>query len=157
MRQARQDEEQGQLAESRVAEGRGDAEGIGDLLQDIEHAKDRAEGRFRRKRGTIELSAQGAAERLDARRLPMGEIGEGAVLDFTVLAVSLAKENGGRGVAVGDGGDVLVDLIHQPISSVKKIINNYMSTNPTKSGTQLQHQSRLTQKLEGEDPSGNRQ
>jgi hypothetical protein len=36
MRQARQDEEQGQLAESRIAEGSGDAEAIGDLLQDIE-------------------------------------------------------------------------------------------------------------------------
>src|SRR6266481_2524475 len=101
----------------------------------------------------IELPAQGAAERLDARRLPMGEIGEGAVFDFTVLAVGLAKENGGRGVAVGDGGDVHVDLIQLQISLVKEIINNYMSTNPTKKEIQLQHQSRLTQNLGEEDPS----
>ena len=87
MRQARQDQEQGQLAESRVAERSGDAEGIGDLLQDIERTKDGAEGRCSRKGGLIELPAQGAAESLDARWLPMGEIGQGAVLGFAVLAV----------------------------------------------------------------------
>src|SRR6266404_6242644 len=100
----------------------------------------------------IELPAQGAAERLDARRLPMGEIGEGAVFDFTVLAVGLAKENGGRGVAVGDGGDVHVDLIQLQISLVKEIINNYMSTNPTKKEIQIQPPSRLTQNLGEEEP-----
>jgi hypothetical protein len=72
----------------------------------------------------IEIPAQGAAESLDARRLAMGEIGQGAVFDFAVIAVGLAKENGGRGVAVGDGGDVYADLIQQSLNIVKVIINN---------------------------------
>jgi hypothetical protein len=101
MRQARQDQEQGQLAESRVAECRGDAQGIGDLLQDKERTKDAAEGRFNRTGGLIELPAQGAAERLDARWLPMGEIGQGAVLGSAVLAVGLTRRMAGGELRLG--------------------------------------------------------
>src|SRR5215469_17570934 len=41
----------------------------------------------------------------------MGDVGEGASLDFAVLTVRLAQEDGGRGVAVGDGGDVHAYII----------------------------------------------
>jgi hypothetical protein len=41
----------------------------------------------------------------------MGEIGEGAVADLAVAAEGLAEEDGGRGVAVGDGGDVHAYII----------------------------------------------
>ena len=57
----------------------------------------------------IELAAKGATEGFDARRIPVGEIGEGAIFDFAVFAVGLTKEDGGRRLAIGDGGDVHVD------------------------------------------------
>jgi hypothetical protein len=36
----------------------------------------------------------------------VGEVGEGAVLDLAMLAIGFAEEKGGRGVAVGDSGDI---------------------------------------------------
>jgi len=36
----------------------------------------------------------------------MGDVGEGARLDFAVIPVGLTEEDGGRGVAIGHGGDV---------------------------------------------------
>ena len=43
----------------------------------------------------------------------MGEIGDGAVVDLAVLAEAFAEEDSGRGVAVGDYGDVHVDRIRE--------------------------------------------
>jgi len=43
---------------------------------------------------------------LDFLGAEMGDVGEGAGLDLTVVAVGFAEQDGGRGVAVGDGGDV---------------------------------------------------
>jgi hypothetical protein len=37
----------------------------------------------------------------------MRDVGDGAGLDFAVEAIGLAEEKGGRGVAVGYGGDLL--------------------------------------------------
>ena len=54
----------------------------------------------------IEVAAEGALEGLDAGGVPVGEIGEGALVDLAVLAEGLAEEDGGRGGAVGDGLDV---------------------------------------------------
>ena len=59
------------------------------------------------------------AEGLDLLRRPMGEIGEGAVVDFAVLAEALAEKDGGRGVAVGDDGHVHVDIIRQLSLQIK--------------------------------------
>jgi hypothetical protein len=36
----------------------------------------------------------------------VGEVGEGAVLDLAVLAEGFPEEDRGRGVAVGNGGDI---------------------------------------------------
>jgi hypothetical protein len=36
----------------------------------------------------------------------MRDVGDGASLDFAVEAIGLAEEKGGRGVAVGYGGDL---------------------------------------------------
>jgi hypothetical protein len=60
---------------------------------------------------------QSAAEGLDARRIPAGEIGQGAIVDFAV--VGLAKENAGARVAIGDGGDVHADQIQQLLVYMK--------------------------------------
>ncbi len=43
----------------------------------------------------IEIATQGATESLDPSGIPMGEIGEGAIFDFTVFAEGLAEEDGG--------------------------------------------------------------
>ena len=58
----------------------------------------------------------------------MREIGEGAVEDFAVLAEGFAEEDGGRGVAVGDGGDVHAYIIRQKINKNKPNIAYYMTT-----------------------------
>jgi hypothetical protein len=54
----------------------------------------------------VKLATQGTAESLDACRVPMGEIGEGAFANALALANTFAKEDSGWGVAVGDGVDV---------------------------------------------------
>jgi hypothetical protein len=41
----------------------------------------------------------------------MGEVGEGAVADLAAETEGLAEEDGGRGVAVGHGGDVHVYIV----------------------------------------------
>jgi len=118
MRQTSQDEEQGQLAENGVAERGGDAQGIGDLFQGIQQAKDGTERGFG-ERDMIEVPMESATEGLDARRIPVGEIGQGTILDFAVFTVGLAKENGWGRLAIGDGGDVHADQIQQLITNVK--------------------------------------
>jgi hypothetical protein len=54
----------------------------------------------------VEVAAEGALEGEDAGGVPMGEVGEGAFMNLAVKAEGLSEENGGRGVAVGDGSDV---------------------------------------------------
>jgi hypothetical protein len=49
---------------------------------------------------------QQVAKGLDAGGRPVGEVGQGAILDFVVLAEGFAQEKGRRGVAVGEGGDI---------------------------------------------------
>ena len=119
MRQTSQDQEQGQLAENGVAERGGNAQGIGDLFQGIQQAKDWTERGFGERR-MIEVTPEGAAEGCDARKIPVGEIGQGAIFDFAVFAVGLAKENGGGRVAIGDGGDVHADQVRQLFICVKE-------------------------------------
>src|SRR5712692_11041423 len=50
--------------------------------------------------------AQQAAESLDFFRGPIGEVGQGTLAGFVAFPPALAEEDGGRGVAVGDGLDV---------------------------------------------------
>jgi len=77
-----------------VREGAGDAEGVGQ------------KGRGGRRR-----ASQGRAESFNLQGGEMSEIGKGARFDFAVLAIGFAEENGGRGVAVGYGGDVHAYII----------------------------------------------
>jgi hypothetical protein len=84
--------------------------------------------------GLRERSADGGgalengAEGIDLRRGPMGEIGESAVEDLAVLAEGLAEEDGGRGVAVRDGGDIHAYIMRQINRTCKHNINIYMPT-----------------------------
>ncbi len=102
------DTAESQLAENAFAKSGGEAQGISDLFQRIQHAKNRTEGGFG-ERGMIKLPAEGATEGFDARRIPVGEIGQRAILDFAVFAVGLTKEDSGGRLAIGDRGDVHVD------------------------------------------------
>ena len=54
-------------------------------------------------REAIKLAFESAAQSLDPLRCPRGEIGEGARTHLGPVAEGLAEENGGRGVALGDG------------------------------------------------------
>ena len=78
--------------------------------------------------GLVELAPQQAAEGFDADRGPVGEVGEGAVLDLAVVAKGFAQEDGGRGVAVGDGGDIHDFCISLRSLHVKENICIYMTT-----------------------------
>src|ERR1700683_1645445 len=54
----------------------------------------------------------------------MSDVGEGARFDFAVLAIGFAEENGGRGLAVGNGGDVHAYIVrHQKAKIQAKYCN----------------------------------
>jgi hypothetical protein len=101
MGDASQDQEQGELAESLLAESASQAQTGSNLMQSVEHAEDGSANGI----GSgeiVEFAAQQAAQRVDAGSRPGGEVGKCAVLDFGVLAEGLTEENGrGRG-AIGD-------------------------------------------------------
>jgi len=47
----------------------------------------------------------------DGRCRQLREVGQRARLDFAVLAIAFTKEDRGRGVTIGDGGDVHANLL----------------------------------------------
>ena len=52
------------------------------------------------------MAGESAAEGFDLGGAEMSDIGDGAGLDLAGFAVRFAEENGGRGIAIGHGGDV---------------------------------------------------
>src|SRR6516164_5459565 len=74
--------------------------------------------------------AQQATEALDFLWRPGGKVGQGALTGFVALAPALAEEDGGRGVAVGDDGDVHANITPQLSSTVKQKYVYYMGTFP---------------------------
>jgi hypothetical protein len=86
-----------------VRKGAGDAEGV-------------RQGGNRSGEG----AGQSGAESFDLTRGEMGEVGEGAGLDLAVLAVGDAEEEGGRGVAIGHGGDVHAYSIQHKINNTNR-------------------------------------
>jgi len=56
------------------------------------------------------------------------QIGDGAVVDLAVFAETLAEEDSGRGVAVGDDGDVHVDRVRELLNKYKQNLLIYMTT-----------------------------
>ena len=54
---------------------------------------------------------QNWAERLDLRRGPMGEVGEGAVVDLAILTEGFAEQDRRGRRAIGDHGHIHVDII----------------------------------------------
>ncbi|MDP2835029.1 MAG: hypothetical protein Q8Q28_17355, partial [Pseudomonadota bacterium] len=92
MSDAGQDEEQGEFAESLLAEGGSNSELGGDLLEGMEQAEGGA-GSGIGNSGMVELAAEEEAEGVNAAPRPGGEIEEGAVFDFAVFAEGLAQED----------------------------------------------------------------
>ena len=105
MAQAGEHQEQSQLAEAALSQRGADAEFLGNARQHVQQTKHRTGGGIGGSE-MIEIPAQGAAESLDARRIPVGDIGDGTGLDLAILAVRLADQDGGWRGAIGDGGDV---------------------------------------------------
>jgi len=77
-----------------MRQGAGDVEGVG-----------------QRGRGGSQRAGQGQAEDFNLLRDEMSDVGDGASLDFAVETIGFAKEDGGRGAAVGYGGDVHAYII----------------------------------------------
>ena len=101
MGNASQDQEEGELTETRVAKCGSDTEIGGDLIERMEKAEDGAAGGF----GSgvlIEFATQEPSEGGDAGSRPGGDVENGAVFDLALLAEGLAKEDGRRGVSIGD-------------------------------------------------------
>jgi len=80
------------------------------------------------KRADEGVAFEDLAERFDLGGGPVGQVGEGAVVDLTPLAKGLTKEDGGRGVAIGYGGYVHVYYISLYQHIVNTYNNIYMST-----------------------------
>ena len=118
MSDAGQDEEQAELADSLLAESARDAEIGGYLFEGVKEAEDRA-AEWIGSDGQIEFVLEQEAESGDTGNRPGGEIGEGAVLDFTILAEGFPEENGWGRVAIGDLRDV-----HNCIIQLVLTINN---------------------------------
>ena len=82
-----------------------------------------------RERGTEGGGAlQDGAKRIDFGRGPVGEIGDGAVVDLAVLTETFAEEDSGGRVSVGDDGDVHVDIVLELFNKYKHNSNYYMTT-----------------------------
>ena len=79
-----------------VRQGSGDEEGV------------RQGGRRASRR-----AGQCSAESVELMRGEMSDVGDGASLDFAVEAVGFAEEDGRRGVAIGNGGDVHAYIIRR--------------------------------------------
>ena len=86
-------EDSGDMA---VRKGSGDKERIG-----------------QRRGGSGQRACQGEAECLHLMRRKMGNVGNGASLDLAVFTIGFTKENGGRRVAIGYGGNVHAYIIRQ--------------------------------------------
>src|SRR5215472_4797123 len=86
-----------------------------------------AEG-LRQGRADGSRALQDGAQSIDLSRGPLREISNGAVADLAVLAETFAQEDGGWGVAVGDDGDIHVDIIWRSPRKCKEHASIYMTT-----------------------------
>ena len=92
-----------QLQSAQATENRGDMtvrQGSGD-----------EEGIRQRRGGSGQGAVQSRAEGCNLLSGEMGDIGEGASLDFAILAIGFTEEDGWRRVAVGYGGDIHAYII----------------------------------------------
>jgi hypothetical protein len=74
------------------------------------------------------LAFEDAAKGIDLSRRPGREIGESALHHFAIHAGGFAEEDGGRGVAVGDGLDVHGNIMSEITHENKQTMQIYMGT-----------------------------
>ena len=140
-----------------MADGGGQSELIGDLLQDEEQAEDGSLEQFLKREG-VQFTAEEPAEDLDTRGGPRGEVGDGAFFNFGAFAKGLAKEDGGRRVTVRDQVDEHGhQYTYKPIP-VKRIFYYMDTAEKSKIPSKLTSSSTYSENstpTRGEDPSGN--
>src|ERR1035437_9202297 len=68
------------------------------------------------------------SELCDYLEVPRPDPGQGALEGLRAFAPTLAEEDGGRGVAIGDGLDVHGSIILQPVTIYKHNYIQYMGT-----------------------------
>src|SRR2546430_4163721 len=100
---AGQDQKQDEFSPALCPQHAEQSDALGELLEDKQHSKDGATDGLQVPREAIKLAFQSAAHGLDPLWGPRGEVGEGARTHLVPVAEGLAEENGGRGVAIGDG------------------------------------------------------
>src|SRR5260370_25577020 len=127
MSDAGQNEEQGELAGFLLAEGARDAKIGGQLMERMEEAEDRAAGGLGNG-GQVEFAAEQTAESGDPGSRPGGEVGDGAVLDFAVLAERFTEEDGWGRAAIGDLRHVHNCIISEIGMHNNRYKNTYMTT-----------------------------
>src|SRR5258708_33723989 len=127
MSDAGQNEEQGELAGFLLAEGARDAKIGGHLMERMEEAEDRAAGGLGNG-GQVEFAAEQTAESGDPGSRPGGEVGDGAVLDFAVLAERFTEEDGWGRAAIGDLRHVHNCIISEIGMHNNRYKNTYMTT-----------------------------
>jgi hypothetical protein len=79
-------------------------------------------------RNALVIALEQLAQGLDLQGRPLGEIGDGAVVDLAIFAEAFSQEDGGWGVAVGDGRHIHVDRIRYRKLNCKCNIHIYMTT-----------------------------
>src|SRR5260370_40450487 len=127
MSDAGQNEEQGELAGFLLAEGARDVKIGGHLMERMEEAEDRAAGGLGNG-GQVEFAAEQTAESGDPGSRPGGEVGDGAVLDFAVLAERFTEEHGWGRAAIGDLRHVHNCIISEIGMHNNRYKNTYMTT-----------------------------
>ena len=76
--------------------------------------------------GETRLSSRSTRRKASILGRPVGEVGQGALHGFLALAPTFAEEDGGAGVAVGDGFDVHGGNKSHIYRVVKRNMNTYM-------------------------------
>ena len=127
MGDAGQDQKQSQLARFGHAEGSGKADVGGHLFERVEQTEDMPAFGIGQA-GGVDLAAQEAAQGVNARARPGGDVGDGAVLDLAVFAVRLADEDGGGRGAIGDFRHVHEFSILQLNNTYMQNVAYYMTT-----------------------------
>jgi hypothetical protein len=127
MGQASQHNKQGQLAETALAQGCGEAEFLGNLFERMEETEDGADGGIGGSK-MIEIAPESTAESLDASGVPVGEVGESTRLDLALVAERFAEEDGRRGGAVRNSSNVHAYTIIITFVRIKNYYSYYMLT-----------------------------
>jgi hypothetical protein len=112
---------QGAAATSRAEDG-----------SDVSMGQGAFNGKERIDTGNSDTPFEKDSKVLDELRVPVGEIGDGALDDLLAIAVSLAQQDGRGRVSIGDALNVHSHDISMTVDKIKQNIIIYMATNMNK-------------------------